>query len=202
MKFQKSLLAAALAFVGFSANAAQTLSDAWLYQNAAGDQLIKLNLNQGNGVIGSDVFYKENADGTLTEVGTELPEGYNLLIGGQIETNFTQTPPVVGTPDEQHFGEYADWGYDSVTTSTTGVTDLTLNGQLVDPTGEVLAEISGSVTEGGVTTTNAYGSYLAAGYIDRVSDKPVYGIWAQEYQQANNQNTYVTGNGILLTSNF
>lgn len=202
MKFQKSLLAAALAFVGFSANAAQTLSDAWLYENAAGDQLIKLNLNQGNGVIGSDVFYKENADGTLTEVGTELPEGYNLLIGGQIETNFTQTPPVVGTPDEQHFGEYADWGYDSVTTSTTGVTDLTLNGQLVDPTGEVLAEISGSVIEGGVTTTNTYGSYLAAGYIDRVSDKPVYGIWAQEYQQANNQNTYVTGNGILLTSNF
>lgn len=199
MKFQKTLLAATLAVVGFGTNAA--LSDAWLYENASGDQLIKLNLNQGSGVVGPDIFYKKNADDTLTEVGTTLPDGYTVVIGGQIETTFTEIPGQ-STSNEDHFGESTFSGYDNVTTLTPGITDLKLNGQLVDPEGEVLLDLNAEVVESGTVATEQYGAGVYTGEIGtNISGKPAYGLATYEYQLENNQNTYVTGNGVLLTNN-
>ncbi|WP_180002291.1 MULTISPECIES: YadA-like family protein [unclassified Acinetobacter] len=138
MKFQKTLLAAALAAVSFGALAAVNQADVVKYANAEGDVLVKVeDANDSNGVV-QNGWYKLEGD-KLTAFTGETKDYTIVVSAGQVQIT-ESTPSTTGgtTTGGLSFdgnvdqNNYWSFGGSTTTTTTTTAGTYTLEGQLVN----------------------------------------------------------------------
>lgn len=166
MKFQKTLLAAALAVACFSAQAAvvekKGLVDAFKYQNADKQGLIKVNVISGEQSLIKSGWYTEvvNPDTGLKELKAYEGEtsGFTTLVsGGQLaittkESTKTQTETTIGlipgqtatNVDQNNYWVFDDAKTETTTTITTDESSYEVSGQFVnyDENGRITTEES------------------------------------------------------------
>lgn len=138
MKFQKTLLAAALAAVSFGALAAVNQADVVKYANAEGDVLVKVeDANDSNGVV-QNGWYK--LEGNKLTAFTGETKDYTIVVSaGQVQIT-ESTPSTTGgtTTGGLSFdgnvdqNNYWSFGGSTTTTTTTTAGTYTLEGQLVN----------------------------------------------------------------------
>ncbi|WP_180186192.1 YadA C-terminal domain-containing protein [Acinetobacter sp. YH01008] len=138
MKFQKTLLAAALAAVSFGALAAVNQADVVKYANAEGDVLVKVeDANDSNGVV-QNGWYK--LEGNKLTAFTGETKDYTIVVSaGQVQIT-ESTPSTTGgtTTGGLSFdgnvdqNNYWSFGGSTATTTTTTAGTYTLDGQLVN----------------------------------------------------------------------
>ncbi|MBD8008111.1 MULTISPECIES: YadA-like family protein [Acinetobacter] len=218
MKFQKTLLAATLAFAAFtSTNAAlnnlpdPVKADAWVYQNAEGDVVLKL----ANGNEGYEYWNLEfNEDTNKYEFGSvvangQLPAGYELALGGQVDS---QTDSDAGgvvdhgiTPNNNDEGVLHVWSQSQNQTGTAAYEEKFVEGTFISADGNVVIEVEAYNAEGGNQVNTGTVNTLVAGALpNELTGKSntqleTHGVLAYNLDFA--ANGKVTGTGAALTHN-
>lgn len=149
MKFQKTLLAAALAVVGFGTQAADQLTktglaNAYKYQNADNEEVLKVTVIGGDQTLITNGWYTVSANGELVNYEDDTSAFTTLVSGGQLNINTFESSIVVeetatgsatgtGTNVEQNnYWSYEDASSTTTTTTTTDNSSYVINGQLVN----------------------------------------------------------------------
>ncbi len=137
MKFQKSLIAAALAVVGFGAQAATVTesgeANVHKYSNGE-DVLYKIKVTNDEGTVFADGWYKQAANGELSKFEGDVAGFSTLISGGQLETtiSYDDQDPIVAGGDLSDEARNYYYAYNNSVTIPGSTVGFEMTGQLVN----------------------------------------------------------------------